>query len=523
MDRLFIFFAATIISLIGCPYVVAEEIYVAQTSAGGNTGTNCANAHSVAWFNTAGNWGTGTDKISAGDTAHLCGNITTTLTVQASGSAGNVITILFESGAKMSKAAWSRIGAITISSKNYITIDGGATGIIGGPTGNVSFVNGIIENTDNGTGLGNQVDSVGINATNASYFTVKNLAIYNMYIRTAGTEQNSYGGGVLNIAEASNITNFTVTNCIIHDAGVGISSDYGNAGSNYTFSYNTIYNTNWGGRTGDRNSSSRMNGLYVHHNKLYNWTNWDAPTDIGFHHNGFYGWAESGGQLTNAYVYANEIGPNYSNSLNGYNSSTSGIFFSGNVSNIYIYNNLLLAHTGGPPANGMITAWNNNGYSGINIYNNTFIGNGSGNAIYGGMGNGTYFIKNNLAFGVATFIVFNSSASSTLVADYNFGYNLRPGQEYSKSATSSSSFKNFAQWKSLGYDVHGSNVNPLIDSNYRLTANSPGRDSGTPLDAYFTTDKDGTPRPQGPGWDIGAYEYATSQIGPPTNFRISTP
>lgn len=56
-----------------------------------------------------------------------------------------------------------------------------------------------------------------------------------------------------------------------------------------------------------------------------------------------------------------------------------------------------------------------------------------------------------------------------------------------------------------------SGVNPLFAAagggNFRLTASSPGRDTGTALTSFFTTDLESIPRPQGPLWDIGAYEY----------------
>lgn len=43
--------------------------------------------------------------------------------------------------------------------------------------------------------------------------------------------------------------------------------------------------------------------------------------------------------------------------------------------------------------------------------------------------------------------------------------------------------------------------------NYRLQVSSPAKDTGVTLSSVFTTDADGIPRPQGPAWDIGAYEY----------------
>lgn len=45
--------------------IQAESIYIAQTSQGTGDGTSAANARAVSWFNSSGNWGSGTGKISA--------------------------------------------------------------------------------------------------------------------------------------------------------------------------------------------------------------------------------------------------------------------------------------------------------------------------------------------------------------------------------------------------------------------------------------------------------------------------
>jgi hypothetical protein len=229
MRSVFYWIMMTILFMAGLAQ--GENIYIAQTAQGNDNGTSAANAHSAAWFNTAANWGAGTGKISPGDTARLCGTITTALTVQASGTSGNAITILFEPNAKMTSPAWPTNwwggGAITIQQKDYITIDGGT--------------NGIIENTDNGTTLGHHQESVGVGGANANYLTVKNLTIRNIYVRTSTAELNSYGSAVQNVCtQAASITGFFVTNCTINDAYIGICSDYGAGCSNYEFSYNTI-------------------------------------------------------------------------------------------------------------------------------------------------------------------------------------------------------------------------------------------------------------------------------------------
>jgi len=129
----------TLLCLLFSASARGEDFYISQTAQGGDTGLDCANAHSVSWFNMSGNWGTGAGKISAGDTVHLCGTITTSLVAQASGSSGLPINILFETDAKISKAVCGSNGCINTNSKTYITIDGGT--------------NGIIESTTMGTGL----------------------------------------------------------------------------------------------------------------------------------------------------------------------------------------------------------------------------------------------------------------------------------------------------------------------------------------------------------------------------------
>lgn len=52
------------------------DIFISQTAQGNNSGANCANAHSAAWFNTASNWNGGAGTVQPGDTIHLCGTFT---------------------------------------------------------------------------------------------------------------------------------------------------------------------------------------------------------------------------------------------------------------------------------------------------------------------------------------------------------------------------------------------------------------------------------------------------------------
>jgi len=66
----------------------------------------------------------------------------------------------------------------------------------------------------------------------------------------------------------------------------------------------------------------------------------------------------------------------------------------------------------------------------------------------------------------------------------------------------------WAQWRSLGYDRHGVNANPMfIDAaaeDFRLSRHSPAAAAGMPL-PFVTTDYAGNPRARKRRYDIGAY------------------
>ena len=145
----------------------ASDIYIAQNSAGGNTGADCADAHSASWFNS---------NAIGGNTYHLCGTFTgtagsTMLTPPNSGSSGNPVKRAFESGAVLTAPYWGGNGAINVNGLSYITIDGSAGG--NGPAcGEVSQAevacNGTIQNSANGTALTYQQPSSGIGISSGS-------------------------------------------------------------------------------------------------------------------------------------------------------------------------------------------------------------------------------------------------------------------------------------------------------------------------------------------------------------------
>src|SRR5579871_5513817 len=164
----------------------AATLFVAQNAAGANSGADCADAHSAAWFNTASNWGSGVGQIGPGTTVHLCGAFTgaagsTMLTIQGSGASGQNIVIQSDSGspATLSAPYWNaNHGAIYCSGLQYITLDGNN--------------NGVIQNTANGQGLSFQQQSVGI-VDFCSNSVVQNWTVANIYTHQTATHSDCGG------------------------------------------------------------------------------------------------------------------------------------------------------------------------------------------------------------------------------------------------------------------------------------------------------------------------------------------
>ena len=114
-----------------------QNIYVAQASAGGRNGVDCADARDLGNL-TAGDW-------APGNTIHLCGTITSPtgssgLVALGSGTSSQPITIKFEPGTILQSPYFGYnngcsslatcLGGIEVYNRNYIVIDGGTNGII---------------------------------------------------------------------------------------------------------------------------------------------------------------------------------------------------------------------------------------------------------------------------------------------------------------------------------------------------------------------------------------------------------
>lgn len=515
--RLLLFVFGCLLGISTYPTLRAEDFYIAQSTQGNGSGASAANARSVDWFNNSANWSSPTKspgKIGPGDRVRLVGTISSPLTFQAGGTPTAPISLLFEANSKLSAPFWEK-AAISISGsmfsglKNHIVIDGGGTGVI--------------ESTANGTELQYQKNGSGISAVNVSHLSVKNLTIRNIFVRVKGTSPLVYGSGIFYIGDNVTSTDLLIDNCVIHDMAIGINIGLRGEASNYVITNNEIFNCNWGGTIADRTSATVISNVTVANNRFRDWINWDGTDSAShnmLHHNGFFFRTATGGRFLDVSVYNNVVGPNYTSiSPNG---ATSGFYFSGSgmIGPMLVYNNVFVENQNDTPSNGNIFSRSASNAD-MHIYNNTFLGGGSGIAIgFDGTAGGKLSVANNVSVGKT--LVYVSSASLVDASiDHNSCYNA-PGEDrfpYSWSLTNSGAFKRYPDWKQMGNDVNGfGGLNPGIDSKGRPIKGSILVDSGKDLSKYFKTDKDGVIRPVGAGWDIGAYESLEGLTG-----IISTP
>ncbi len=490
----------------------AATFWVTQTGAGAADGSSLANAWSVATLNTSGNWANPkvSGKVGPGDTVKLSGTITSRWVTYASGDAGNPITILFDTGAKMSAAVWTaNVGAISLNGQNYLTVDGGS--------------NGIIECTDNGELLGNHLNNIyGVWNNGGSHIIIKNLTIQNLYVRTKGADVSTRADAVraiYNVA-ANNQTDFNVWNCTIHDVAIGIVGEYAGGASNYDFGTNHIYNVNHGIDVPDRTSTSSVTGVRIHDNNIHDFANWSEVPANGYHHNAVYVWSVQGGTsvLTDVEIGpGNTFGPGADGAY-----QTSLVFSQGNIAALKLHDSLLILAAGESTGNNMATLSSSHVGAVFNVVGNTIIrGNTSGVALsFGIEGSGTMTANhtNNIYIsgGTVGSSIFESTAASvTLNSDYNLYYGF-PSTGWGQAANTTYAGMSFGTWQGLGYDAHSLTSNPNLDGNYIPQSGSPAISAGVLLSSPYNIDAAGVSRANPPtiGWKEWASAPQTVFVNP---------
>jgi hypothetical protein len=313
-------FALVAASLFGVASANAKAFYVAGNSARTSGGTSCSNALSVAWFNNASSWGSGSNQISAGTTVFLCGVFTgrpgeQLLTLHGSGTAASPITIKFLTGAVLTAPYWGGGGAIHMDGLSHIIVDGGT--------------NGTIQNTANGTGRAYRQSSIAVHAANCTSCTVQNLIIQNLYVRTSASDLAPSHS--INCVYWLNSNNLTINHITCHDASWAIAGN----GNNFTLENSDIYHVDHGLATG---VTGTMGNYSIHNNHFHDFANWDSPTNT-YHHDGIHIWGQGGAKFSGGAIYNNTFDGDFGVNVTGH------IFLQDSVSHVAVYNNVFSTPT----------------------------------------------------------------------------------------------------------------------------------------------------------------------------------
>jgi hypothetical protein len=499
MGRLFAVILAALIcsgAFTVTAHAQASDVYI--TPDGGGNGICSNNAHPPSWFNNSSNWGSGGTQIGPGTIVHLCGTFTgaintTMLTAQGSGTSGRPVRILFESGTALNSPVWAGgAGAINISGHSYIVVDGGS--------------NGIIQNTDSGTNLGQHPSSsVGIYAQDCSPgCRVTNLTIANMYIHVAGSDC-SVGQEINSAVVARHTDGLRIDHNTFHDMGWAI----GVWGNNIEIDHNNIYNIDHGTADG---AAANISGYLFHDNHIHDFANWDTAGNC-YHHDGIHIWNTDPGTTSNSMIYNNLFDGDSGGNITAY------VYTENRISGIMIFNNVFVVQAPRGMA-GMI--WMGNYFDvAPRIFNNTMINLGIANCTR--MESNTNIIfENNITSGCNVFVGY-VQGSTISTQDYNL-YEAKgsSGGNYSYNILPGTSTDSLATWQSfIHQDSHSHELSARsVNSDGTLHTNSPAINTGANLTSLgisaLNGDKNGTARPTSGAWTIGAYNSGTpSSTQPP--------
>lgn len=318
----------------------------------------------------------------------------------------------------------------------------------------------------------------GIFIENADYIHIENIEIKNAFragIRVSGSDYVSIKG------------------VKSHDNGHwGIFTDFSN--------HILVENCDCYGSKNEHGIYISNSGDYpvIRGNKIH------GNVNCGLHMNGDISMGGDG-IISGAIVEKNII---YNNGVNG----GSGINCDG-VQSSTIRNNLLFNNH----ASGISLYQIDGGGRSINnqVYDNTVVVASDGRwALNLKGGSSQNYIYNNI-------LLNNNPSHGSISADSISGlhsdYNIISTNSHPVTPDDDSSYPSFSTWQAMGFDKHSkrATASQLFTSaatnNYSLKGGAPAIDSGTAQHSY-TYDIRGVKRPQGKGYDIGCYEYASQLV-----------
>jgi parallel beta-helix repeat protein len=196
---------------------------------------------------------------------------------------------------------------------------------------------------------------------------------------------------------------------------------------------------------------------------------------------------------------------NYLEQSNSKQSNAQGIYATNSYGTIEAYNNIVY---GPNTKNCLLTlAIYDEGNAQLIAYHNTLIGGGWGVVYVKDAPNS--IVQNNIM------VTFQDNGwlfrlDGTLTASQNVDYNLYYAPNSGITSTMDGTGLSWEDWQTSGYEPHGFNTDPLLVDivfhNFNLSEGSQAIDAGKTIPSV-PTDFIGRQRPQGTGYDIGAYEY----------------
>jgi hypothetical protein len=533
--RFGIYFLIALGVLLSASAANANNLYVAQNSTGAGNGADCADAFPVTWFNSSANWGSGSNQIGPGTTVHLCGTITTKLSVQGSGASGNVITVKWESGASLSSPAGS---LIYLGSHSYLLFDGGTPCGPGTACSGSLSGTGIIQNTANGSGLANQTVNVYAfdGTANSANVEVRNLIIENLYVHSSVSDATSSSDVETGVFYGYPLgTGWSIHDSTEKDMGTCFQLQGFTTGATISIYNNYCYNMDWG--VGLAGSGTRT--VLIHDNHFGSTTNWDTSVDA-FHHDGLHLYMATSATSIATEVYNNTFDGNW-----GTCCSTAFVYQEFSIPNQFDLFNNVFNQTASSGAWPMVVASSENG----EWSNNTFMCGSASNTqgtspTITGL-TGTVSIRNNAFKGCNTFISLYTGGGGpgapVGVVDYNV-YMAEGSGGNSPWRNGSGSYSTLSAFQSsCRCDAHSAYFSSnTLNSNGSPTSSFPGLSTGSNPGVNLTSIATGnlaalasgtsnggqqatTARPSSGAWDVGALASGAvaNQPAPPTGLAVT--
>ncbi len=345
-------------------------------------------------------------------------------------------------------------------------------------------------------------------AIGASFFKINDMR----FINAGSLSANSIKG-----VDIGNCADFELSNntfALQTWGGLYIWTSLAKIFPNYLIHHNDISNSAFGMRLVPSGAASIMQNVQIYNNKLHDFHSQlsGAVHGDGIQHYCSPDNADSKDRYIDGFkIFNNSFTGDFTQVAGSGGAMTALIYLSGSSQGVEIYNNLFApAITGKQSPNffeSFISLRDNPNRGGFHkIYNNTFVTpvpDGQSAALLEDdirFPSPNLDIKNNIFNGFQWPFDLRSVNHTFDNNDLHFTRNV--------GKWNGNWVETFGDWQKLGNDIHGISADPLFVSagNFHLLPGSPCVNSGKILGGTFAIDHEGTLRPQGPTFDLGAFE-----------------